>query len=152
MAYLSGKRGDEIGRFGLGFKSVLAVTRSPQVFSRSIAFDFNRRPGSSASLPALSKAKRYPALRTPTQLDAVAAFEADPILAELAEWATTIVKLPYATNLERLAGEIKDFRSEFLLFVSAVREVRLRIVGETSFKTSSRFPRPRRRVLRIERP
>ena len=28
-AHLSGKRGDEIGRFGLGFKSVLAVSRLP---------------------------------------------------------------------------------------------------------------------------
>nr|WP_207219152.1 hypothetical protein [Cellulomonas sp. HLT2-17] len=29
MAHLSGKRGDEIGRFGLGFKSVLAVSQAP---------------------------------------------------------------------------------------------------------------------------
>lgn len=40
-AHLSGKRGDEIGRFGLGFKSVLAVTDSPQVLSRSVSFEFN---------------------------------------------------------------------------------------------------------------
>ena len=40
-AYLSAKRGDEIGRFGLGFKSVLAVTDSPQVLSRSVSFEYN---------------------------------------------------------------------------------------------------------------
>ena len=39
LAYLSGKRGDEIGRFGLGFKSVLAVSDAPQIFSRSVSLD-----------------------------------------------------------------------------------------------------------------
>lgn len=32
------KRDDQIGRFGLGFKSLLAVTDSPRVFSRSGSF------------------------------------------------------------------------------------------------------------------
>ncbi|GIG67093.1 hypothetical protein Pen01_33880 [Phytomonospora endophytica] len=128
-AHLSGKRGDEIGRFGLGFKSVLAVTDSPQVFSRSIAFEFNS-PESKAAIAAVdSTVKRLPVLRTATRIDAEAEFTEDPILAELAEWAVTIVRLPLASKLDNLTKEIKEFRSEFLLFVNAVREVKLRIVG-----------------------
>ena len=38
LSNVSVKRGDEIGRFGLGFKSVLEVTDSPQFFSRSGSF------------------------------------------------------------------------------------------------------------------
>ena len=41
-AHLSSKRDDQIGRFGLGFKSVLAVTDSPQIYSRSGSIGFDR--------------------------------------------------------------------------------------------------------------
>src|SRR5690606_4069360 len=40
-AFLSSKRDEKIGRFGLGFKSVLGVTDHPQILSRSISFGFN---------------------------------------------------------------------------------------------------------------
>ncbi|WP_330437185.1 DEAD/DEAH box helicase [Streptomyces griseoaurantiacus] len=128
-AHLSGKRGEEIGRFGLGFKSVLAVTDAPQVFSRSIAFEFNS-PKAKAAIGAIAPSlKRFPVLRTLTRIDADAEFAEDPILAELAEWAVTIIRLPHASRLENLRREIEAFRSEFLLFVNSVREVRLRVVG-----------------------
>src|SRR5699024_10348123 len=134
MAHLSGKRGDEIGRFGLGFKSVLAVSEAPQVLSRSISFEFNA-PRAREAWESVTSAKRYPVLRTATLLNAPREFEGDPMLAELASWATTVVRLPAATNLDRLREEIETFSSEFLLFVSAVREVRLRIVGDKPFET-----------------
>ena len=43
FSHLSSKRGTaEIGRFGLGFKSVLSVTDTPEFFSRSGSFQFDR--------------------------------------------------------------------------------------------------------------
>ncbi|MCO8270737.1 DEAD/DEAH box helicase family protein [Actinoplanes sp. TRM 88003] len=135
-AHLSGKRGDEIGRFGLGFKSVLAVSNFPQVFSRSVSFEFNSREATSAIAGVGSGAKRYPILRTATVVDPTAEFARDPILAELAEWATTVVKLPSASSIPRLRSEILRFKSQFLLFVGDVREVRLRIVGAEPFETT----------------
>lgn len=49
----------------------------------------------------------------------------------------TIVRLPNATRLENLKKEIEEFRSEFLLFVNSVREIRLRVVGaDANFVTS----------------
>ena len=43
FSHLSSKRGTaEIGRFGLGFKSVLGVTDTPEFFSRSGSFRFDR--------------------------------------------------------------------------------------------------------------
>ena len=152
MAYLSAKRGDEIGRFGLGFKSVLAVSDSPQIFSHSISFEFNSAEARSALAKVGPNEKRYPILRTATVADPLAAFDIDPILAEMAEWATTIVKLPHATNLERLRGEIESFSSEFLLFVPAVREVKLRVLGPEPFETSHISRDLGDGVLKIERP
>ncbi|MFF8743788.1 sacsin N-terminal ATP-binding-like domain-containing protein [Streptomyces californicus] len=135
-AHLSGKRGDEIGRFGLGFKSVLAVSDAPQVFSRSVSFEFNSRTARNEINRIAPAVKRHPLLRTPTVVDPFSAFTEDPILAELAEWASSIVKLPHATNLVRLRREIESFASEFLLFVGAVRQVRLRVLGLDGFETS----------------
>ncbi len=71
-AHLSAKRGDEIGRFGLGFKSVLAVTDTPQVFSRSVSFEFNTREARLALRGVGPSVPRLPILRTPTVLDAAA--------------------------------------------------------------------------------
>lgn len=151
MAYLSEKRGDEIGRFGLGFKSVLAVSQAPQVLSRSISFEFSS-PKARTEMAKVTTGKRYPVLRTATVLDAATELERDPVLAELGLWATTIVKLPAATNLERLRDEIQGFTSEFLLFVDAVREVRLRVIGDEPFETSHVSRDLGDRRFRIERP
>ncbi|MEV7039852.1 DEAD/DEAH box helicase family protein [Amycolatopsis sp. NPDC051061] len=151
-AHLSGKRGDEIGRFGLGFKSVLAVSDAPQVFSRSVSFEFNSPQARVALAGIEPAAKRRPILRTATVSDAVAAFAGDPILAELADWATTVVKLPRASGLTRLRHEIELFPSEFLLFVGAIREVKLRVLGTEPFETTHVSRDFGNGVLKIERP
>ncbi|WP_036937919.1 sacsin N-terminal ATP-binding-like domain-containing protein [Acidipropionibacterium acidipropionici] len=137
-AYLSDKRGDEIGRFGLGFKSVLAVSSYPQVFSRSVSFEFNTSVARQRLGMISNRDGALPILRTPLEVDAGKTIPRDPILAELAAWATTIVRLPQADprNLARLRKEIKEFRSEFLLFVGSVREIRLRVIGPDGFETS----------------
>lgn len=152
MAHLSGKRGDEIGRFGLGFKSVLAVSDAPQVFSRSVSFEFNSKAAREELAEVGPAIKRYPILRTATVVDARTQFSSDPILADLGTWATTVVRLPNAKNLDRLRGEIEQFSSEFLLFVSSVREVRLRILGEDAYETSHLSRDLGDGHLRIERP
>ncbi len=151
-AHLSDKRGDEIGRFGLGFKSVLAVSDAPQVFSRSVSFEFNSPQARSAISSVAATAKRYPILRTATALDPLAAFESDPILAGMAEWATTIVKLPRARGLARLRSDIERFPSEFLLFVGTVREITLRVLGTDSFETTHVSRDLGDGILKIERP
>ncbi|MGW0022663.1 sacsin N-terminal ATP-binding-like domain-containing protein [Rhodococcus sp. NPDC003382] len=152
-AHLSGKRGDEIGRFGLGFKSVLSVTDSPQVFSRSVSFEFNSL-AARETLSAISRGlRRLPILRTPTLIDAPAEFGSDPVLAELGEWATTIIKLPNVSKSGNLRNEIEGFRSEFLLFVTAVREIRLRVIGADENFTTSHVSRDiGNGAFRIERP
>lgn len=135
-AHLSGKRGDEIGRFGLGFKSVLAVTDSPQVLSRSVAFEFNSARAREAIRNVGAPIRRLPVLRTATTLDAPSIIAEDHIVRELASWATTIIRLPNIENADRLRREMLNFSSEFLLFVNAVREVRISVLGEGGFSTS----------------
>jgi superfamily II DNA or RNA helicase len=117
-----------------------------------VSFAFNSPAARAEIAKIASTATRYPALRTATIVDPVAAFAEDPILAELAKWAATIVKLPRASSLDRLRREIEEFSSEFLLFVSAVREIKLRVIGRGEFETSHVSRDFGGGVLKIERP
>lgn len=135
-AYLSSKRGEEIGRFGLGFKSVLAVTRAPQIFSRSVSFGFSDGTTQSALRKLGVLDSRYPVLRMASVLDAETAFAEDETLAELGIWASTIVRLPNCQHLDRLEEEVSSFNAEFLLFVKDVREIRLRVLGDDVVDTT----------------
>lgn len=124
-AFLSPKREEEIiGRFGLGFKSVLGITNHPQVFSRSVSFDFNA-PGSEelfASIPAAT-GRPLPLLRVPSLIDVAPEAKNDPHLAEMMEWASTIVKLPLTNDGPRIRAELAAFATESLLFMKSVDQL-----------------------------
>ena len=125
---LSPKRGTaEIGRFGVGFKSVLGVTDSPEFFSRSGSFRFDR-VGSEKLLQGLSPgANRYPVLRLPAAMDPQRESDTDPILSDLMGWAVNVVRLPLIPGGYRtLEQQIRDFPQEFLLFVEHVSKLELR--------------------------
>lgn len=128
MANMSDKQGDEIGRFGLGFKSVLGICQHPEVFSDSINFRFNP--------PALAKQLRalvgpegpLPCLRTAELLDLNEERALDPVLGELKAWASTVIRLHLLEGVrERLAQEIKDFPSAFLVFSPHVASLEFQV-------------------------
>ncbi len=123
--HLSNKTANEIGRFGLGFKSISGISENPQIFSRSVSFEFNRQR--SAEVLAAELDNRYhpsevPALRLAWTLNPVAAFRADPVLSDLSAWATTVVKVPLKKGAaKQLSQEIQDFDESFNLFAPHVR-------------------------------
>ena len=123
---LSPKRGtDQIGRFGLGFKSVLKVTDTPEFFSRSGSFRFDRKHTANR-IAEVASAKRYPVLRLAEPIDPHRERDADEDLHELMSWATNIVRLPLKAGArEDLAQQIEGFPPEFLLFVDHVRYLTL---------------------------
>ncbi len=114
-----------IGRFGLGFKSVLHVTDAPEFYSRPVSFRFD---GTRAAerIAKTSHAKRYPVLRLPEPIDPHKEREGDEELNELMSWATNIVRLPLKRGAHHeLARQIRDFPPEFLLLVDHVRYLTL---------------------------
>ena len=125
FSHLSSKRGTtEIGRFGLGFKSVLGVTDTPEFFSRSGSFRFDRAKARELIRPVAPASERYPALRLPEPFDPWPSMESDQILCELMPWAVNIVRLPLKAGAhEGLASQIREFPPEFLLFVEHVSEL-----------------------------
>jgi superfamily II DNA or RNA helicase len=129
-AFISDKRADEIGRFGLGFKSVLSVSDSTQVLSRSIAFEFNSERSRVSMRQISSPGESLPVLRVPTSIDPTELFVEDPIASELATWASTIVRMPHVKNPEKIEQQLRTFNTEFLLFAPLVSELRLVIESE----------------------
>ncbi|MFI6485760.1 DEAD/DEAH box helicase [Nonomuraea sp. NPDC050663] len=124
-AFLSDKRDEEIGRFGLGFKAVLGITDSPAVLSRSISFCFDAERAAEEFRALDPAATKFPILRMPAHLDAAEAIGQDASLGELAAWATTIIRLPMSNGAARLAEELAHFPVEFLLFVPRVSALRI---------------------------
>ncbi len=119
-AHRSVKRGDQIGRFGLGFKSVLAVTDAPQFFSRSGSFAFDPTRTTKA-ISAIADAERVPSLRLAFPLDPASERSEDEVLAGLMEWAATVVRLPLnRADAAWLHGDLDDFPAEFMLFSSHI--------------------------------
>ncbi|GAA4912174.1 hypothetical protein GCM10023405_38390 [Streptomonospora salina] len=118
---VSRKRGGQIGRFGVGVKSVLTVSDTPQFFSRidgvEFGFGFDRE-WSAAEIRTVSPgAEETPVLRMATPLDPAQERRDDPVLDELAAWATTVVRIPLKPGShKRLGKDLADFPVEFPLF------------------------------------
>ncbi len=151
---MSRKRGGQIGRFGVGVKSVLVVTDAPQFFSSSGSFGFDREWAREKirSVPGvrqrLGEEFEAPVLRMARPLDADAERAKDPVLDELLGWATTVVRLPLLKGAAgRLALDMHggSAREEFPLGFQLLSPHVAKVVLE------DRRPRPPvRRVLTTE--
>ncbi|MCC9178347.1 sacsin N-terminal ATP-binding-like domain-containing protein [Arthrobacter sp. zg-Y750] len=116
LSHSSEKRDDQIGRFGLGFKSVIQISDSPQIFSTSGSVRWDRTHSTELLAPLMPGLSSYPVLRIATPVSPVEAANADSILDELMSWATTVVKLPLVQQTAWLSEEMRKFPHEFLLF------------------------------------
>jgi superfamily II DNA or RNA helicase len=115
-AHVSPKKGVEIGRFGLGFKSVLGVTTQPQFFSRSGSFAFDPQWAAGEIKKVVPDADRAPTLRLARAVEPVQEAREDPVLRELMDWATTVVRLPLDKESDWLTAHFREFPSQFLVF------------------------------------
>jgi superfamily II DNA or RNA helicase len=122
-SHLSRKSDEHIGQFGLGFKSVLAVTDGPIIVSRSGSFRFDREWSRQQITDAGIGSPRYPVLRLAQPFDPHSLH--DSTLGSLMEWAQTIVVLPIKAHRDMLADDVAGFPSEFLLFSPDITEVTL---------------------------
>jgi superfamily II DNA or RNA helicase len=141
---VSRKRGGQIGRFGVGIKSVLSVTDSPEFYSRGadgtrFGFGFDRDRSEKEIRHVAPDVPETPVLRMAWPLDVTDSTLQDPILGDLLTWATTVARLPLrAEATERLGQDLTDFPIEFPLFSPHVGTISLQ---------DRRFAPPRHRIL-----
>jgi len=149
-AHRSSKRSNEIGRFGLGFKSVLAVTDAPEFFSTAGSFRFDPVRSSEAIARAVEQKFPTPKLRLAFPLDPTSEMEGDPVLAELGEWATTVIRLPLAEESAWLLEDLENFPPEFALFSDHVGQLVLRDEGSGFSKSVSAVRRKSSTLLTVD--
>ena len=127
FSHMSPKRGtSQIGTFGLGFKAVLGVSDSPEFFSRSGSFRFDRARSQERVRAIRPNAENCPVLRLPEPIDPAECWERDAVLRELMEWAVNIVRLPLRRGArDDVREQMRAFPAEFLLFVTHVRKLAL---------------------------
>ena len=132
FSHLSPKRDTaEIGRFGVGFKSVLGVTDSPEIFSRTGSFVFDRASAANRIRSIVPDAQDYPVLRVAEPVNPYDEAEIDRKLASLMSWAVNIIRLPLKSRThDKLADQIREFRAEFLLFVPHVKRLDLAVAND----------------------
>lgn len=138
LSHTSHKRDDQIGRFGLGFKSVLQITDRPQIFSRSGSVGWSEEQSRALLEPIYPNLANYPLLRLAQPLDPQAESCKDEVLAQLMAWASTVIKLPLRGNVSWLQDELGKFPHHFLLFSPHIHELHLddRISGSAVSWTS----------------
>ena len=125
-AHISNKRADEIGRFGLGFKSVLGVTDRPEFYCRKVSFGFDGSWAKTEISAVAPGRERYPSLRVARLIDPNLAAHEDDILSELMAFATTVVRLPRTLGRsDWLSDDVADFDPAFMLFSPHVGELLL---------------------------
>lgn len=127
---VSRKRGGQIGRFGVGVKSLLAISDTPEFFSVAdgspFAFGFDRAWAADRIREVYPDAQETPVLRMARPIDPVRARDLDPVLGDLLAWATTVVRLPLRPGAaDGLAVDVKTFPVEFGIFSPHVGTVTL---------------------------
>ena len=127
FSHMSPKRGtSQIGTFGLGFKAVLGVSDSPEFFSRSGSFRFDRARSQERVRAIEPRAENCPVLRLPEPIDPAECWEQDAVLREFMEWAVNIVRLPLMQGAhDDIREQMTAFPAEFLLFVAHVQKLAL---------------------------
>ena len=116
---------DEIGRFGLGFKSVLRVSDSPDFISCSVSLSFDKGRAEQRLRQHLAEPlTHYPVFPFPEVFDPTE--DPDESLQEMMKWAKNIVRLPLKPGSHAdLRRQLEDFPPEFLLFVDHVKHLTL---------------------------
>ena len=117
----SRKGRNQIGRFGLGFKSLLALGGAINLFSRSVSIRFDPE----ACQRTISEELQPPPEEMPPglRMAEVISFEdeaqQDEHLAGLGSWATTVLRAEIKAEglKEHLLQELKSFPREFVLFL-----------------------------------
>lgn len=124
---LSEKKGKEIGRLGVGFKSVLEITSTPKFLSRSVSLSFDERRSRQRIEQVVGPVEHaVPVMRLAEVIDPYDIARDDEVVHEMMQWASSIVVLPLDRGRPEWLPETltqQHFRQEFLLFSPQVTDL-----------------------------
>jgi superfamily II DNA or RNA helicase len=119
-----------IGRFGVGFRSLLALANEASFFSRSGSFTFDRSRSRKRIKALVPDARETPAMNYAFPTDFEEVVTNDGAVEELSVWADSIVRVPLKkSKVESLEQALLEFPAEFLLFAGHITELRIKACG-----------------------
>ena len=137
--HLSDKRGNEqIGRFGLGFKSLLRVSDNIDFISRSCSFRFDRARSSKEIGRIISNGvvDSAPMMRLAYPFDPKSTIKSDSILKRLATNHTNIIRVDLSSDQAfRLSRQMVNYPSQFLLLIDHIEKITL--INQTRDESST---------------
>ena len=138
----SPKRGNQIGRFGIGFKSLLKLGGRVDLTSKSVGLRFDPEACRNRIRDHLGLASdaRAPGMRLAEVLDPNAT--GSPLSGQGKwNWATTVVSAEIAdeSTFDRLKKELAEFPAEFLLFLPSDISLELEVEGAEPRLIKKRF-------------
>ncbi|WP_166869345.1 sacsin N-terminal ATP-binding-like domain-containing protein [Salinibacterium sp. ZJ70] len=150
-SHISNKDDDSIGKFGIGFKSILAISSRPMILSRTVGLAFDAEWSKATLLDEGYEFPIYPTMRLAKTVDPNVEAQRDPILASLMPWASTVIVAPLNQKGHySLSKRLYAFPDEFVLFSPHIKRVAIRNLAESD--PEARKDRPGRPAEReIER-
>lgn len=136
--YLSEKTGDQIGQFGVGFKSLLRVSDAIEIFSHPCSFEFDRVWSRREINQVVSDrdSERCPMMRLALPFDPKPEFLTDSTLKRLAIDYEKVIRVHLKSDeASRLSCQIDSFPSKFLLLVDHVNGIKFEDMTRDSLRT-----------------
>lgn len=138
----SPKRGNQIGRFGIGFKSLLKLGGRVDLTSKSVGLRFDPEACRNRIRDhlGLTSDARAPGMRLAEVLDPNA--KGSPLSGQGRwNWATTVVSAEIAdkSTFDRLKKELAEFPAEFLLFLPSDISLEIEVEGAEPRLIAKRF-------------
>lgn len=151
--HLSDKRGNEqIGRFGLGFKSLLRVSDNIDFISRSCSFRFDRARSSKEIGRIISNGvvDSAPMMRLAYPFDPKSTIKSDSILKRLATNHANIIRVDLSSDQAfRLSRQMINYPSQFLLLIDHISKITL--INQTRDESSTLTVHKLGRALLLDR-
>lgn len=127
--HLSPKRGDDlIGRFGLGFKSLLRISNQIEFISKSCSFRFDEKWATEELNLALENRNidRIPVMRLAQPFDPRSEIETDSIARRLATNYVNFIRVHLNQDAAfRISNQLFNFPAEFIMLVDHVTSITL---------------------------
>ena len=127
--HLSPKRGDDqIGRFGLGFKSLLRISNEIEFISKSCSFRFDESWATQELNLALGHRnfERAPVMRLARPFDPRSAIESDAIAKQLATDYVNLIRVNLNPDAAfRISTQLVNFPAEFIMLVDHITSITL---------------------------
>ncbi|WP_167051356.1 DEAD/DEAH box helicase family protein [Salinibacterium sp. ZJ77] len=130
-SHLSNKDDEAIGKFGIGFKSILAISSSPMILSRTVGMAFDAEWAKATLIDEGYQFPIYPIMRLAKTVDPNVEAQKDSTLTSLMTWASTVIVAPLNhKGYFSLSKRLYAFPDEFVLFSPHIERVTIRNLAE----------------------